>query len=124
MPKRLQHASIITRGAADPPATIPRGLDRSASGLFSVTRSTSFQTVGTPRENVGRSSRIILTIGSPCKNIWGMISSAPAKNAVYATPQALTWNIGTINRHRSRSLNPIEFDVVEAIECSHVERWE
>ena len=114
----------MTRGTAEPPATMPRRLERSASGSFSVTRRTSFQIVGTPRENVGRSSRIILTIGSPCKNIWGMINSAPAMNAVYAAPQALTWNIGTMRRHRSRSEMPIEFDVVEAIECSQVERCE
>ncbi len=72
----------MTRGTAEPPATMPRRLERSASGLPSATRSTSFQIVGTPSEMVGRSSWIILTMGSPWRNIWGMISSVPAKNAV------------------------------------------
>ncbi len=82
MPKRSRKASIITRRTAAPPATMPRRLERSASGLPSATRRTSFQIVGTPREIVGRSSSIILMIGSPCKNICGMINSVPAKNAV------------------------------------------
>jgi len=38
--------------------------------------------VGTPSDIVGRNSSIILMIGSPCKNIWGMINSVPAKKAV------------------------------------------
>ena len=46
MPKRSRNASIMTRGTAEPPATMPRRLERSASGLPSAARNTSFQIVG------------------------------------------------------------------------------
>ena len=45
-----------------------------------------------------------------------MMSSTPAIKAVKAQPHAFTWNIGTINKQRSRSLSPIELADVEAIE--------
>ena len=53
-----------------------------------------------------------------------MISSVPAKNDVYAAPHAFTWNMGTMSRQRSFSHSPMELALVEAIECSHVERCE
>ena len=73
------------RGTAAPPATRPRRLEKSAVGSPSATWSTSFQMVGTPSEMVGRSSRIIVTMGPPWRNIWGMISSVPAKKATAAS---------------------------------------
>ncbi len=114
----------MVRGTAAPPTRIARRLERSTSSAVSATRNTSFHTVGTPSEMVGRSSRTMARIGPPWRNIWGMISSTPAKNAVYTVPQALTWNIGTMTRQRSRSHRPIVFAVDWAIECSQVERCE
>ena len=89
----------MARGTAAPPTRMraqarqvgPRGRSRRRAARRS-------RWSGTPSEIVGRSSRIILRIGPPCRNIWGMISSTPAKNAVYTRPQALTWNIGTIEQ--------------------------
>ena len=112
----------MERGTAAPPQRMPRKLDRSAEGSAAPARSTSFQTVGTPSATVGRNVLVMFKIGSPCKNIWGMMSSQPEKKAVYAAPQALTWNMGTISNVRSRSDNPMELADIDASECSHVLR--
>ena len=51
-------------------------------------------------------------------------SPAPAIGAMKGMPQALTWNIGTMSKSRSRSHSEIELAVIEAKECSHIERCE
>ena len=52
-----------------------------------------------------------------------MIMSAPVMNAPYGVPQALAWNIGTIDSTLSRSLMPSDEPAVMAIEWRNVDRW-
>jgi len=53
----------------------------------------------------------------------GITSDAPAIAAVYGKPHALAWNIGTTGRIVSRSLMLNTAALIDANECSHVERW-
>ena len=46
-----------------------------------------------------------------------MIMSAPVRNPPYGVPQALAWNMGTIESTRSCSLMPSEEPDVMAIVC-------
>ncbi len=55
--------------------------------------------------------------GAACRNIWGMIRSAPVMKAAYGVPQALAWNMGTMESTRSRSLMPSDEPEVTAKEC-------
>ena len=52
-----------------------------------------------------------------------MIRSAPVMNPPYGVPQALAWNIGTIESTLSRSLIPSELPEVMAMVCRKVDRW-
>ena len=69
-------------------------------------RRTSFHTVGTAPETVGRLAWMNRTSGSACSQRSGMHSDAPVISAAYARPQALAWNIGTIGRTRSWKSTP------------------
>src|SRR6478609_1819597 len=84
----------------------------------------SAQIVGTAPENVTRSSFTMRVIGSAWRNLPGMTSDAPQRNAAYGIPHALAWNIGTIISMRSRSERFSEFGVVAANECRNSERCE
>ena len=53
----------------------------------------------------------------------GMIRSAPVATHTWGRPQALTWNIGTTGRMRSRSEQASMSALVEAKACSHDDRW-
>ena len=52
--------------------------------------------VGTPADRVGRWRAMMAASGAACRNIWGMIRSAPVMKAAYGVPQALAWNMGTM----------------------------
>jgi hypothetical protein len=39
-------------------------------------------------------------------------------------PQAIAWNIGTTGIALSRSVSPMPLEVVPALACSQIERWE
>ena len=93
------------------------------SGCSSRYWSTSFQTVGTAPDMVGRLAWMKRTIGSACSQRSGMHSDAPFMRAAYARPQALAWNIGTIGRIRSWLSMPLTLPVLTASECSQAERW-
>src|SRR3954447_25054419 len=82
----------------------------------------SAQIVGTAPENVTRSSLTMRVSGSACRNLPGMTSDAPHKNAAYGNPHAFAWNMGTIISMRSRSESPIAFGVVAANEWRNADR--
>src|SRR4051812_27585864 len=84
----------------------------------------SAQIVGTAPENVTRSSFTMRVSGSAWRNLPGMTSAAPHRNAAYGIPHAFAWNIGTIINTRSRSETFNAFGVVAANECRNADRCE
>ena len=69
------------------------------------------QIVGTPALSVTRSDSIMDSSPAGLRSGPGMASDAPARNAVYGSPHAIAWNIGTTGMSTSRSVRP-RVDVV------------
>ncbi len=103
-PCRCSNASIIERGAAEPPTTIDLSRERSQPpGFASSACRMPSQIVGTPAVTVTRcstkaSSRLC---GSRCGP--GKTCFAPISVQANGKPHALAWNIGTTGRTTSAS---------------------
>ena len=99
---------------------IVRRLDRlrpSSNGTIAI------QIVGTPAAMVTFSDSSNETMACGARSGPGMTRDAPERTAVYGMPHAFAWNIGTTGRTLSRSLMLNTAELIDASECSHVERW-
>jgi hypothetical protein len=115
--------SMSLRGTAEPPQIPPRSELRSPP-CSSTWVSSAPSTVGTPAIRVARSASTKRASGSPCRKGPGSRSSAPVSAAPKGRPHALTWNIGTTARTRSRDDSPTASATQIAVECSDTERCE
>ena len=80
--------------------------------------------VGTPAETVGRWRSMMAARGAAWRYCWGMIRSAPVRNAPYGVPHALAWNIGTTGSSVSRPETSLTSGSAATSECSTSDRCE
>ena len=120
MPILARKPSDSARGTAEPPHTRARRLERSWPSMAS---SRPIQMVGTPAATVTFSPSSSRSRPAAERSGPGMIRSAPVATHTWGRPQALTWNIGTTGRMRSRSEQASMSALVEAKACSHDDRW-
>ena len=86
-------------GTADPPTIISRSWSRfQRSGSASSASRIAIHTVGTPAVTVTSSSASSSSTLSASRRGPGSTSPVPAKAAMYGSPQAFTWNMGTTGR--------------------------
>ncbi len=109
-------ARISAGGHAEPPMTTRRRLLMSR---LLTTRSASrpCQIVGTAAAWVGRSVSIISAMTAGCMNRSVSSMLTPVMNAACGSPQALTWNMGTIGSEVSRSVSAKLSVMLTCIEC-------
>ncbi|MBV8976955.1 MAG: hypothetical protein JO261_10035 [Alphaproteobacteria bacterium] len=123
MPYFFSNASIIARGAAEPPITT-RFMSGSVLPVFSRYCSSASHTVGTAAVIVTRSVVSSSQIESPSSFGPGSTSLAPTMGPENAIAQALAWNIGTTGRMASQARNAMASACAAISACSTLERWE
>ncbi len=99
-------ARIIAGGQAAPPTTVRSRVENFAPFCFRYC-SRPIQTVGTPAEKVTFSVSKSSCSDFPSSAQPGKTSFAPIIGALWHTPQALAWNIGTTGRTQSRAESAI-----------------
>jgi hypothetical protein len=113
---------IMIGGEAEPPiATRFRLVKRWP--WASIQSSRPSQTVGTPTVQVTPSASNRACRLAPSRFGPGMTSLAPAIGPEKGTPQALTWNIGTIGESTSLADRPSTSGIELDIAWSTLERW-
>ena len=122
-PYCFSNVSISDLGIAAPPE-VPIRMDDRSSSRCAPSWARPPQIVGTADTTVARSASTASAQSDGVMCGPGKIKVEPDRNAPNGIPQALTWNIGTMQSIRSVSSHPVAARDSVPMACRNVERWE